>query len=74
MKLLGLITLFISQSVWASGGFNFFAEGSHALHIPSHTLALLFSTTLFLVIGILYRSKFHKTTFRSIVFCIAERP
>ena len=57
MKLLGLIALFISQSVWASGGFNFFSEGSHALHIPAHTLALLFSTTLFLVVGILYRSK-----------------
>lgn len=57
MKLLGFIALFVSQSALASGGFNFFTEASHALHIPAHTLALLFGSLVFLALGVLYRSK-----------------
>lgn len=57
MKYLYLIALLFTNSVWASGGYNFFANASHATHIPAHTLALIFGTLLFLVIGLTYRAK-----------------
>lgn len=57
MKLLGFIALFISQSTWAAGGFNFFTEASHATHIPAHTLALIAGSLVFLFAGVFYRSK-----------------
>ncbi|HXH31833.1 MAG TPA: F0F1 ATP synthase subunit A [Bacteriovoracaceae bacterium] len=56
MKLLSFIVLFASQSAFAAGGYNFFVNGSHATHIPAHTLALIFGTALFLGIGLVYRA------------------
>lgn len=57
MKLLGFIALFLTQSAMAAGGFNFFAQAEHALHIPSHSLALVVGSLVFLILGIVYRSK-----------------
>ncbi len=61
MKLLGFIVLLATQSAFASGGFNFFVEGSHATHIPPQTLALIFGSLIFLVIGFVYRAKLSAT-------------
>jgi F-type H+-transporting ATPase subunit a len=57
MKLLGLLVLFFSSSLWASGGYNFFTNASHVFHIPAHTIALTFGSLVFLAIGIYYRAK-----------------
>jgi F-type H+-transporting ATPase subunit a len=57
MKFLGLIGLFIAQSSFASGGFNFFSEASHATHIPAHTLALIVGSLIMLVTGVVYRAQ-----------------
>lgn len=57
MKYLCLIALLFTNSVWASGGYNFFTNASHALHIPAHTIALIFGTMIFLVWGLMYRAK-----------------
>ncbi len=57
MKLLCLIALFFSSSVWASGGYNFFANAEHMFHVPAHTLALLFGSLVFLAVGVYYRAK-----------------
>jgi F-type H+-transporting ATPase subunit a len=57
MKFLGLIGLFFAQSALASGGYNFFAEASHAIHLPAHTLALVFGSLVLLVTGIVYRAQ-----------------
>jgi F-type H+-transporting ATPase subunit a len=57
MKFLGLIGLFIAQSAIASGGFNFFTEASHAVHIPAHTLALIMGSLVLLVTGVVYRAQ-----------------
>lgn len=57
MKLLAFIGLFVSQAALASGGYNFFENASHALHIPAHTLALIFGSLIFLVCGIAYRAQ-----------------
>jgi F-type H+-transporting ATPase subunit a len=57
MKLLGFIGLFLSQAAFASGGFNFFSEASHATHVPAHTLALIFGSLIMLVAGVVYRAQ-----------------
>ncbi len=57
MKLLGLIALFLAQSAFASGGFNFFNEASDATHIPAHTLALIIGSLVMLVTGVIYRAQ-----------------
>ena len=57
MKLLGFIGLLLSQSAMAAGGFNFFTEASHALHVPSHTLALVVGAVVMLVAGLVYRAQ-----------------
>lgn len=57
MKYLYLIAFLFTNSVWASGGYNFFTNASHATHLPAHTLALIFGSLMFLIIGILYRTK-----------------
>lgn len=57
MKLLGFIGLFLSQSALAAGGFNFFTEASHALHLPAHTLALVVGSIIMLVAGVVYRAQ-----------------
>jgi F-type H+-transporting ATPase subunit a len=57
MKLLGFIGLFLAQSAFASGGFNFFSEASHATHLPAHTLALIFGSLIMLVAGVIYRAQ-----------------
>src|SRR5665647_504237 len=55
MKLIGLIALLLAGPVMASSGFNFFGEASHAIHIPAHTLALIFGALIFIVTGVFYR-------------------
>jgi F-type H+-transporting ATPase subunit a len=57
MKLLGLIGLFLAQSAFASGGFNFFSEASHSTHIPAHTLALFIGSLVMLITGMVYRAE-----------------
>lgn len=57
MKLLGLLVLFFSSSLWASGGYNFFTNAEHMSHIPAHTLALIFGSLVFLAVGVYYRAK-----------------
>lgn len=57
MKYLYLITVLFSSSAFAAGGFNFFSNASHALHLPSHTIALIFGSLIFLVSGLVYRAK-----------------
>ncbi|MGE3608862.1 MAG: F0F1 ATP synthase subunit A [Bacteriovoracaceae bacterium] len=55
MKLLGLLSLFVAQSAFASGGYNFFTEASHLFHIPAHTLALIVGSLILLGTGAVYR-------------------
>lgn len=57
MKLLGFIALFFTQSAFAGGGFSFFTEAQNLTGVPAHTLALLFGSLIFVVAGLLYRSK-----------------
>ena len=57
MKILGLFGLIITQSAFASGGYNFFTEASHAFHIPAHTLALLFGSLVMIAAGFAYRAQ-----------------
>lgn len=57
MKLLGLLGLFLAQSAFASGGFNFFGEASHAIHVPAHTLALVVGSLILVVSGVFYRAQ-----------------
>ena len=57
MKLLGLLGLFLAQSAFAAGGFNFFSEASHAFHVPAHTLALVVGSLVMIVIGLVYRAQ-----------------
>ncbi|MFP5386615.1 MAG: F0F1 ATP synthase subunit A [Bacteriovoracia bacterium] len=57
MKLLGFLGLFLAQSAFAAGGFNFFAEASHATHIPAHTLALVIGSIIMIAIGVAYRAQ-----------------
>lgn len=57
MKLLGLLGLFMAQSAFAAGGFNFFSEASHAFHVPAHTLALVVGSLVMIVIGLVYRAQ-----------------
>lgn len=57
MKLLGLLGLFLAQSAFASGGFNFFGEASHAIHVPAHTLALVVGSLVMIVSGVFYRAQ-----------------
>jgi F-type H+-transporting ATPase subunit a len=56
MKYSALILLFLASTAWAGGGYNFFTEASHAFHLPEQTLALIFGSILFVIIGIIYRS------------------
>ncbi len=57
MKYLYLIAFLFTNSVWASGGYNFFTNASHTFHIPAHTLALIFGSLVFLLVGFIYRAK-----------------
>ena len=57
MKLLGLLGLFLANSAFASGGYNFFSNASHATHIPAHTLALIVGSAIMLVGGFVYRAQ-----------------
>ena len=57
MKLLGLLGLFLAQSAFAAGGFNFFSEASHAFHVPAHTLALIVGSAIMIVVGLVYRAQ-----------------
>lgn len=57
MKLLGFIGLFLSQAAFASGGYNFFTEASHALHFPAHSLALIIGSLIMVVAGLFYRAQ-----------------
>ncbi len=57
MKYLYLIALFFSHNALASGGYNFFTNASHATHLPAHTLALIFGSILFLLMGVVYRAR-----------------
>ena len=51
MKFLGLIGLILAPSAFAAGGFNFFAEASHATHIPAHTLALVIGSLVMILMA-----------------------
>lgn len=57
MKLLGLLGLFLANSAFASGGYNFFTNASHATHVPAHTLALIVGSVIMLVGGFIYRAQ-----------------
>ena len=57
MKLLSLLVLIFSSSAFASGGYNFFTNAEHAIHIPAHTIALIFGSLVFLTVGLMYRLK-----------------
>lgn len=57
MKLLSLLVLIFSSSAFASGGYNFFTNAEHAIHLPAHTIALIFGSLVFLVVGLMYRLK-----------------
>ena len=56
MKYLYLAAVIFSQSALASGGYSFFANAEHALHIPAQTIALAFGSLIFLIIGFVYRA------------------
>lgn len=57
MKLLGFIGLFLTLPAFASGGYNFFTEASHGLHIPAHTLALIVGSIIMITAGVFYRAQ-----------------
>lgn len=57
MKLIGFIGLFITQAAFASSGYNFFTQASHATHLPAHTLALIFGSLILIVAGVVYRAQ-----------------
>lgn len=57
MKLLGFIGLFLSQAAFASGGYNFFTEAEHALHVHAHSLALITGSLIMIVAGVFYRAQ-----------------
>ncbi len=57
MKYLYLVTLLITNSAFASSGFNFFTQAEHAIHLPAHTIALIFGSLFFLAVGLIYRAK-----------------
>ena len=61
MRYLYLIALLASNSALASGGYNFFTNAAHATHIPAHTLALIFGSLVFLVLGVVYRAQVSNT-------------
>lgn len=60
MKYLYLIAFLATNSAFASGGYNFFTNAEHAVHIPAHTLALIVGSLIFLVVGLLYRGSIAK--------------
>lgn len=57
MKLIGFISVFVTTSVYASGGYNFFSLASHATHIPAHTLALIVGSLIMIIAGVVYRAQ-----------------
>ncbi len=57
MKLIGFIGLFLTQAAFASSGYNFFTQASHATHLPAHTLALIFGAFIMIVAGVVYRAQ-----------------
>ena len=57
MKYLSLLALLVTQSAFASGGYNFFTNAAHALHLPAHTIALAVGSIIFLAIGLVYRAQ-----------------
>lgn len=57
MKYISIIAFLFTNSAWAAGGYNFFANASHALHIPAHTIALIVGALVFLAMGLVYRAK-----------------
>lgn len=56
---LGLIlsSILLSSSAFASGGFTWLGNLSHALHLPEHTVTLILVSIVFLSLGIIYRIK-----------------
>ena len=57
MKILGILGLFLAQSAFASGGYNFFSNVSDATHIPAQTLSLIAGSMIMLVGGFIYRAQ-----------------
>lgn len=56
MKLFSmLIALVFSFSAHAAGGFLWLEKLSHATHLPDHTITLIFTSIIFIVIGLVYR-------------------
>ena len=55
MRFLYLIAFLFTNSVWASGGYSFFANAEHAFHVPAHTIALIVGSLIFLAFGLIYR-------------------
>lgn len=82
MKFIALFALCLSSSAFASGGFSFFGEASHALHVPAHTLALFFGSFIILAAGVYYRFSLSSvrnivipdkgTTFRNILEALSQ--
>ncbi len=80
---LGLILSALLPSVaFAASGFTFFGELGHKLHIAQHVLTFFAVGVLFLLVGVLYRSKSSNTkniaipdrgiTFRNIVEAVGQ--
>jgi F-type H+-transporting ATPase subunit a len=56
MRLLAMLSVFYSVHVFA-GGFTFLGQLEHVLNVPQHVLTFVMVGVVFLLIGILYRSK-----------------
>lgn len=57
MKYFSLLLALFAGSAHASGGFSFFNQASHALHLPAHSLALVTGGLVFLIAGLIYRAQ-----------------
>lgn len=59
-KSLILLSLLISSSTFAAGGFTWLSGIAHAVHLPEHVVTFSMIGLLLIVIGFLYRSKISK--------------
>ncbi|MBY0516055.1 MAG: F0F1 ATP synthase subunit A [Bacteriovoracaceae bacterium] len=57
MTRIGLILAALFPALAHASGFSFFGELEHSLHIPQHVMTFTAVGILFLLIGVLYRSK-----------------
>lgn len=56
-KLIAAAFLFAHSSAFASGGFTWLGGLSHSLHLPEHTVTLILTSLIVLILGFVYRLK-----------------